>query len=154
MIHCRVIYQRMMSRLSLSRRLSTNFMRSSNILLRGFEDTSWDDKCACLLHDSEELWSYNDSSTSKYISALEEEVETLRNSLDKLQSKIRVGLEIENHLKKKVLDLEKKQVLWYKIVMEGVKELHRCHSLYRVQIKSLLSEERSHIKSVIDMAEE
>ncbi|KAJ6302605.1 hypothetical protein OIU77_016657 [Salix suchowensis] len=122
--------------------------------LEGFEDTSWDDKCACLLHDSEELWSYNDSSTSKYISALEEEVETLRNSLDKLQSKIRVGLEIENHLKKKVLDLEKKQVLWYKMVMEGVKELHSCHSLYRVQIKSLLSEERSHIKSIIDMAEE
>ncbi|KAB5520669.1 hypothetical protein DKX38_024988 [Salix brachista] len=122
--------------------------------LEGFEDTSWDDKCACLLHDSEELWSYNDSSTSKFISAMEEEVETLRNSLDKLQSKIRVGLEIENHLKKKVLDLEKKQVLWYKMVMEGITELHRCHSHYRVQITSLLGEERSHIKSIIDMAEE
>ncbi|KAJ6751120.1 hypothetical protein OIU85_001626 [Salix viminalis] len=35
--------------------------------LEGFEDSSWDDKCACLLHDSEESWSYNDSSTSKYI---------------------------------------------------------------------------------------
>ena len=35
--------------------------------LEGFEDTSWDNKFACLLHDSEELWSYNDSSTSKYI---------------------------------------------------------------------------------------
>ncbi|KAJ6751121.1 hypothetical protein OIU85_001626 [Salix viminalis] len=122
--------------------------------LEGFEDSSWDDKCACLLHDSEESWSYNDSSTSKYISALEEEVETLRNSLDKLQSKTRVGLEIENHLKKKVLDLEKKQVLWCKMVMEGITELHRCHSHYRVQITSLLSEERSHIKSIIDMAEE
>ncbi|XP_011030328.1 PREDICTED: nucleoprotein TPR-like isoform X2 [Populus euphratica] len=122
--------------------------------LEGFEDTSWDNKCACLLHDSEELWSYNDSSTSKYISALEEEVETLRNSLDKLQSKIRVGLEIENHLKKKVLELEKKQVLLDKMVMEGITELHHYHSRHRVQITSLLSKERSHIKSIIDMAEE
>ncbi|KAG6789708.1 hypothetical protein POTOM_005827 [Populus tomentosa] len=150
--------------------------------LEGFEDTSWDNKFACLLHDSEELWSYNDSSTSKYIdccptileatntcyskhvtrsiskyarqSALEEEVETLRNSLDKLQSKIRVGLEIENHLKKKVLELEKKQVLWDKMVMEGITELRHYHSHHRVQITSLLSKERSHIKSIIDMAEE
>ncbi|KAJ6948818.1 hypothetical protein NC651_002973 [Populus alba x Populus x berolinensis] len=147
--------------------------------LEGFEDTSWDNKCACLLHDSEELWSYNDSSTSKYIdccptileatntcyskhvtrsiskqSVLEEEVETLRNSLDKLQSKIRVGLEIENHLKKKVLELEKKQVLWDKMVMEGITELRHYHSHHRVQITSLLSKERSHIKSIIDMAEE
>ncbi|KAJ6965007.1 hypothetical protein NC652_003047 [Populus alba x Populus x berolinensis] len=150
--------------------------------LEGFEDTSWDNKFACLLHDSEELWSYNDSSTSKYIdccptileatntcyskhvtrsiskyarqSALEEEVETLRNSLDKLQSKIRVGLEIENHLKKKVLELEKKQVLWDKMVMEGITELRHYHSHHRVQITSLLTKERSHIKSIIDMAEE
>eukprot|EP00258_Populus_trichocarpa_P024307 XP_024440326.1 uncharacterized protein LOC7470751 isoform X2 [Populus trichocarpa] len=103
--------------------------------LEGFEDTSWDNKCAWLLHDSEELWSYNDSSTSKYISALEEEVETLRNSLDKLQSKIRV-------------------VLWDKMVMEGITELHHYHSHHRVQITSLLSKERSHIKSIIDMVEE
>ncbi|XP_061984631.1 uncharacterized protein LOC133703906 isoform X1 [Populus nigra] len=122
--------------------------------LEGFEDTSWDNKCACLLHDSEELWSYNDSSTSKYISALEEEVETLRNSLDKLQSKIQVGLEIENHLKKKVLELENKQVLWDKMVMEGITELHHYHSHHRVQITSLLSKERSHIKSIIAMVEE
>lgn len=40
------------------------------------------------------------------------------------------------------------------MVMEGITELHRCHSHYRVQITSLLSEERSHIKSIIDMAEE
>ena len=31
------------------------------------DDTSWDVKCTCLLDDSEELWSFNDASTSKYI---------------------------------------------------------------------------------------
>lgn len=32
-----------------------------------FEDTSWDDKCTCLLNDSDELWSFDDASTYKYI---------------------------------------------------------------------------------------
>ncbi|XP_011002132.1 PREDICTED: myosin-3 isoform X2 [Populus euphratica] len=122
--------------------------------LEGFEDTSWDDKCACLLHDSEEMWSYNDASTSKYISALEEEVEALRNSLDKLQSKLQVGLEIENHLKKKVRELEMKQVLWNKMVTAGIEELRHYHSQHRDQITNLLGEERSYLKSIIDMAEE
>ena len=35
--------------------------------LEEFEDTSWDDKCTCLLHDPDEMWSFNDASTSKYI---------------------------------------------------------------------------------------
>ena len=35
--------------------------------VKEFEDTSWDEKCACLLGDPEEVWSFNDASTSKYI---------------------------------------------------------------------------------------
>lgn len=35
--------------------------------LKEFEDMSWNEKCACLLGDSEEVWSFNDASTSKYI---------------------------------------------------------------------------------------
>lgn len=35
--------------------------------LEGFEDASWDDKCVRLLRDPEEIWSYNDTSTSNYI---------------------------------------------------------------------------------------
>lgn len=35
--------------------------------LKGFSDISWDDKFACLLHDPQEMWSFNDTSTSKYI---------------------------------------------------------------------------------------
>jgi hypothetical protein len=40
------------------------------------------------------------------------------------------------------------------MVMEGITELHHYHSHHRVQITSLLSKERSHIKSIIDMVEE
>lgn len=35
--------------------------------LEEFVDTSWDEKCQCLLHDPLEMWSFNDSSTSRYI---------------------------------------------------------------------------------------
>ncbi|XP_012093139.1 meiosis-specific nuclear structural protein 1 isoform X3 [Jatropha curcas] len=77
--------------------------------LKGFEDASWGDKCTLLLQDSAEMWSFNDASTSQYISALEEELEKVRKSVDNLRSKLRVGLEIENHLKKRVYELEKQQ---------------------------------------------
>lgn len=33
----------------------------------GIEDISWEDKCECLLHDSEEMWSFSDYPTSRYI---------------------------------------------------------------------------------------
>lgn len=36
-------------------------------LTNGIEDISWEDKCECLLHDSEETWSFNDYPTSRYI---------------------------------------------------------------------------------------
>ncbi|XP_065870901.1 uncharacterized protein [Euphorbia lathyris] len=122
--------------------------------LEGFEDTSWDDKCACLLHDSTEFWSYNDTSTSKYISALEEELEKVRRSADNLQSKLRVGLEIEKHLKKKVRALENKQIRLGKMLVTGITELRHYHSQHRVDIMNLLNEGRLHMKSTVDMLEE
>lgn len=36
-------------------------------LTNGIEDVSWEDRCECLLHDSEEMWSFNDYPTSRYI---------------------------------------------------------------------------------------
>ncbi|KAJ6671108.1 MYOSIN HEAVY CHAIN-LIKE PROTEIN [Salix viminalis] len=140
-------------RIETFKKVVNKFYEIRQYSLEGFEDTSWDDKCACLLHDSKEMWSYNDASTSKYISVLEEEVEALRNSLDKLQSKLRVGLEIENHLKKKVRELEMK-FFWNKMVITGIEELQHYHSQHRDQITSLLGEERSYLKSIIDTAEE
>uniref|UniRef100_A0A2C9VIZ4 Uncharacterized protein n=1 Tax=Manihot esculenta TaxID=3983 RepID=A0A2C9VIZ4_MANES len=122
--------------------------------LEGFEDASWDDKCTWLLHGSAEMWSYNDTSTSKYISSLEEELEKARKSVDNLQSKLRVGLEIENHLKKKVRQLERKQIHLDKVIMNGIGELNHYHSEHRVHIMNLLNEGRLHIASIINKVEE
>ncbi|KAK9287549.1 hypothetical protein L1049_015970 [Liquidambar formosana] len=126
--------------------------------LNEFEDMNWDDKCACLLHEPAETWSLNDNdretSTSKYISALEAELETVRKSVDNLQNKLRVGLEIENHLKKKVCELEKKKILLVKMIHNGISELLHYHSQHKVQIMKLLDEGKSHLRSIIDVVEE
>ncbi|KAK1558509.1 hypothetical protein Q3G72_003169 [Acer saccharum] len=122
--------------------------------LEGFEDTNWDDKCVCLLRDPDEIWSFNDTSTSKYISALEDELEKTRSSLENLRSKLHVGLEIENHLKKSVRELEKKIICYDKLIIKGIEELHHCHSQHRSHIGNLLDEERSHIKLIVDVIEE
>ncbi|TKY71238.1 golgin subfamily B member isoform X1 [Spatholobus suberectus] len=122
--------------------------------LKEFEDTNWDEKCACLLGDSEEVWSFNDTSTSKYISALEEQLERLKNSVDYLQNKLRVGLEIENHLKKRVNVLEKKQISMDKVIENGIADLKHFHSKRRDQIMNLLGDGESSIKSIINEIEE
>ncbi|KAL6211812.1 hypothetical protein ACLB2K_017035 [Fragaria x ananassa] len=119
----------------------------------GFGDTSWKTKCACLLDDPAEWWSFNDTSTSKYISSLEEELERVRNSAGNLQNRLRVGLEIENHLKRRVSELEKKTISTAGMIKKEVAELHRDHSQHRVDIVNLLNEESSCIKSIIDVVE-
>ncbi|KAK4563398.1 hypothetical protein RGQ29_005780 [Quercus rubra] len=120
---------------------------------KGFEGTTWDDKCACLLHDPQETWSFNDTSTSKYISALEEELEMTRKSMDNLRNKLRVGLEIENHLKAKVRDFEKKNICSTKMIKDGIAELHQYHYQHRVQVMNLLDDGKSYMKSIVDMIE-
>ncbi|XAR52933.1 hypothetical protein NMG60_11021269 [Bertholletia excelsa] len=122
-----------------------------------FENASWEDKCECLMHDSPEMWNFNDegeTSTSTYISALEREVEALKRSVDNLQNKLCVGLEIENHLKKIVRDLEKKKILSEEIITKRILELRQFHSQHRTHIMNLLDEGYSHLKSIIDMVEE
>ncbi|XP_031273474.1 centrosomal protein of 128 kDa isoform X2 [Pistacia vera] len=120
----------------------------------GFEDKSWDDKCACLLQDPVEMWSFNDTSTSKYISALEDELEKMKSSAESLQSKLRMGLEIENHLKKSVRELEMKIFRSNKFLINGIVELRHFHSQHKVDIMNLLDEGRSHIISISDMIQE
>ncbi|KAL5561389.1 hypothetical protein UlMin_031136 [Ulmus minor] len=119
-----------------------------------FVDVGWDEKCACLLHDPAEMWSFNDASTAKYISSLEEELERARKSVDNFQNKLRMGLEIENHLKMKVRELEKKNILANAMIKDGIAELWHYHSQCRVHITSLLDDGRSHIKSVVDLIDE
>lgn len=122
-------------------------------LTNGIEDISWKDKCECLLHDSEEMWSFNDYPTSRYITALEEEVEILRKSVDNLQSRQRMGLEIESHLKKKVGDLEKQKNLSAE-KMRGLSELLHQYPQFRTDIINLLDEGFSHLKSITGSVEE
>ncbi|KAB2087974.1 hypothetical protein ES319_A04G142300v1 [Gossypium barbadense] len=118
------------------------------------EDASLDDKCACLLHDPGEMWSFNDSSTAKYISSLEEELERVRSSVDDLRNKLRVGLEIENHLKKKVRGLERKKIASDRMILDRVTELRHYHSEHKIQIMNLLDMEKSHIKRFVELVEE
>ncbi|XP_058778535.1 uncharacterized protein LOC131652633 isoform X2 [Vicia villosa] len=118
------------------------------------DDTSWEVKCTCLLDDSEELWSFNDASTSKYISALEEQLDKVNNSVDYLQSKLRVGLEIENHLKKKVNVMEKKQIYMNKVIENGIADLKHHHFNYKDLIMNLLKDGESTIKSIVNEIDE
>ncbi|XP_039002804.1 early endosome antigen 1-like isoform X5 [Hibiscus syriacus] len=118
------------------------------------EDSSLDDKCTCLLNDPAELWSFNDSSTAKYISSLEAELERVRRSVDDLRNKLRMGLEIENHLKKKFRELERKKITSGKMILNRVTELRHYHSEQKIQIMNLLDMERSHIKRSVDAVEE
>ncbi|KAH7518122.1 hypothetical protein FEM48_Zijuj09G0138400 [Ziziphus jujuba var. spinosa] len=122
--------------------------------LEVYGDVSWDDKCAILLDDPTETWSYNDASTAKYISALEEELQTLRNSIDKLQNKLLVGLEIENHLKRRVLELEKKRILADEMIRKEIAGLRNYHSRHKVDIMNLLGDGMTHIKSIIGCIDE
>ncbi|KAF5733212.1 nucleoprotein TPR-like isoform X5 [Tripterygium wilfordii] len=131
-----------------------NFFNIRHHSVEGLEDIGWDDKCARLLSDPVDMWSFNDSSSSMYISSLEEELERLRNSVDNLQNKLRVGLEIENHLKKTVRDMKKKKMLSYELIINGIAGLRLFHSQHRAHVMNLLSEGKSHIESIICLMEE
>ncbi|XP_022763529.1 putative ciliary rootlet coiled-coil protein 2 isoform X9 [Durio zibethinus] len=50
------------------RKVMSKFYEIRQEAIGELEDASWDDKCTCLLRDPAEMWSFNDSSTSKYIS--------------------------------------------------------------------------------------
>ncbi|CAJ1924721.1 unnamed protein product [Sphenostylis stenocarpa] len=117
-----------------------------------FEDTSWEEKCACLLGDPVE--GLHSLCYAGYSSALEEQLERLRNSKDYLQNKLRVGLEIENHLKKRVNLLEKKQISMDKVIDNGIADLKHYHSKCRGEIMNLIGDGESIVKSIINVIDE
>ncbi|EXB41830.1 hypothetical protein L484_005056 [Morus notabilis] len=120
----------------------------------GSEVTSWDNKCVYLLHDPAEMWSFNDTTTAKYISALEGELEMAKKSSDNLQNKLRVGLEIENHLKRRVRELEQKSIHADAMIKNRIAELRHHYSECRVHIVNLLDDGKSLIKSSVDAIDE
>ncbi|KAG5378185.1 hypothetical protein IGI04_026027 [Brassica rapa subsp. trilocularis] len=110
------------------------------------------DKCASLLDDPKESWTFNDPSTSEYVAALEGELGKVKKTVDNLKSKLRVGLEIENHLKKRVHALEKKNVDG--LIVDGIADVRHHHSQLRDYIINLLNEEGLYIKSIFEDLEE
>ncbi|XP_074333035.1 uncharacterized protein LOC141670883 isoform X4 [Apium graveolens] len=87
--------------------------------------------------------------------ALEEEVETLRKSVDNLQSRQRMGLEIESHLKRKVGDLEKHKMQNLSAEKMGeLSELLHQYSQFRTDIINLLDEGSSNLKLITGSVEE
>lgn len=142
--------------LEIFREIVNKFYGIRQHALEDNEDACWEDKCECLLHDSSEMWSFKpDEETSiSYTSSLEQEVETLRSSLSNLQNKLKVGLEIENHLKSKVRDLEKQKVHVENKIMAGISMLRDFHSQYRISITSMLDEGFLQIRSELHAVEE
>ncbi|XP_042377030.1 myosin-10-like isoform X2 [Zingiber officinale] len=101
------------------------------------------DMCSCLLDDPPERWIYNndeETSTSKYIASLEEEKDTLRNSISKLQNNLRMGLQIEQHLRRNVRSLETKQIMLASLVKEGLSAMRSYHVEHRLKIIQELDE--------------
>ncbi|KAL6517500.1 hypothetical protein OROMI_033201 [Orobanche minor] len=119
--------------------------------VENFTEPSWEKKCECLLHDSDEVWRFRDdedTSTSNYINSLEGEINNLRKHVDNLQNKLLMGLEIETHLKKKIRDFEKKEILAAERIKEQISALHQHHYWYRNEIANLLNEGYSELNSV------
>ncbi|KAE9447094.1 hypothetical protein C3L33_21012, partial [Rhododendron williamsianum] len=141
-----------------SKKVIDRFYEIRQQCLNGFcEDGRWEDKCECLLQDSPEMWDFNDrgeTSTSKYISALEGEVETLKRSMANLRNKLSVGFEIENHLKKRIRDLEKKKTLSEELIKKQIAGLLHYHSEHKAHIMNILDEGYTQLKSTVDVLEE
>ncbi|RVW31335.1 hypothetical protein CK203_116349 [Vitis vinifera] len=140
------------------KKVINKFFEIRQYSLEAFEDANWDDKCGCLLSDPVEMWSSilmrKLPPLNTLQDALEEELEMVRNSVDNLQNKLRVGLEIENHLKKKVSELEKQKIISHQMFKNRISGLLHYHSQHRLHVVNLLDEGKSHLKSIIDVVEE
>ncbi|KAF5183154.1 myosin heavy chain-like protein [Thalictrum thalictroides] len=121
------------------------------------EQNLLEDKCECLLQDAPERWSFNtdmENSTAEYISGLEKELEILRNSVERHQNKMRMGLEIEDHLKRRVRELEKEKKLLYDTMKKKLSELSHSHAQHRGEVMDLLEHEKSQFKAMFDVVHE
>ncbi|XP_038886916.1 uncharacterized protein LOC120077107 isoform X5 [Benincasa hispida] len=137
-----------------SKQVINKFYEIRQSSLEGFMDTSLDEKCQCLLHDPPEMWSFNDSSTFRYINSLEEGLEKTKKTVDNLQNKLRMGVEIEKHLKLKVHDLELKLIRMDDMVKSKISGFCQYYSQYRDHILDLLDKEMSNMNSTIGEIEE
>ncbi|CAN6312210.1 unnamed protein product [Urochloa humidicola] len=113
---------------------------------------TFEEKCSILLDDSADNWSFSSdggTSTLKYIASLEQEKESLKAKMAKLQSNLRMGLEIEQHLQRNARILEKRQALYDRFLRNGLSELQKFYKHQRAEIVKALEEESSWLSKVV-----
>ncbi|CAM0874190.1 unnamed protein product [Alopecurus aequalis] len=136
---------------------------SLNVILKFYEvrcrecechsNISFEEKCSILLDDSAENWSFSsdgETSTSKYIASLEEEIESLKAKIVNLQSNLRMGFEIEQHLQRNARTLEKKQALNDDRMRNGLLALKKVYTHQRVEIMQILEEESLQLSTAVN----
>ncbi|XP_066390019.1 uncharacterized protein [Miscanthus floridulus] len=113
---------------------------------------TFEEKCSILLDDSADNWSFcsdGGTSTLKYIASLEEEKESLKAKISKLQSNLRMGLEIEQHLQRNARILEKRQALYDGFLRNGFSELQKFYTYQKAEIMKILEEESLQLIKVV-----
>ncbi|KAG0455602.1 hypothetical protein HPP92_024894 [Vanilla planifolia] len=113
---------------------------------------AWQSMCSCLLDDSPDRWTFdnnNRSTTLAYIASLEEELDSQKQAMEKMQSNLRMGLQIEQHLKRNARLHEKKQLQLIKMFESGISSLHHIHSQQRIEIMKILDGEMSYMKALL-----
>ncbi|XP_026393397.1 cingulin-like isoform X1 [Papaver somniferum] len=121
------------------------------------DDCDFENKCEYLLRDDPEMWSFDEdkeASTSSYIVMLEKELESLNNSVGSLRNQAAMGLDIEDHLKKKVRELEKEKILLYDAMKSQILELRHFHTQNRFEVTSFLEQEKNQFNSILDAVQE
>lgn len=78
----------------------------------------------------------------------------MKKTVDDLQNKLRMGVEIEKHLKLKVKDLELKLIRMADTIKSKISGFHQYYSHHRDHILNLLDKEKSNMNSTIGEIEE
>lgn len=73
--------------------------------------------------------------------SLEQENESLKAKISKLQSNLRMSFEIEHHLQRNARTLEKKQALSDDLMRNGLSALQKVYTYQRAEIMKILEEE-------------
>ncbi|KAI3903348.1 hypothetical protein MKW98_032002 [Papaver atlanticum] len=134
-----------------------NFFEIRQSSLGVLDDCDFENKCEYLLRDDPEMWSFDEdkeASTSGYIVMLEKELESLNNSVGSLRNQAAMGLDIEDHLKKKVSKLEKEKILLYDAMKSRILELRHFHTQNRFEVMSFLEQEKNQFNSILDAVQE
>ncbi|XP_078435320.1 myosin heavy chain-like protein isoform X2 [Wolffia australiana] len=112
-------------------------------------------KCSALLDDPPELWIFDAGGNhGRYIASLEEQIVTLRESIEGIQRKMRMGMDVEQYLRKKVRSLEKIHVRAENKFRRDLSMLREFFHHHRSAIVAILEEEKSVMLTTFDQVKE